>query len=248
MKIQYLSDLHLEMASMDLPVSDADVVVLAGDIHSNGKMGIDWASQFPQDVIYVLGNHEFYSGGTITDLPTSLKDYAKKYPNVHVLSDDSIIIEGVAFFGCTLWTDFELYGKPDVAFYYAEKSINDYRIINYDNVQPFTPSIASVLHKQSMSWLSEAISSSEYMANVVVTHHLPTPAAIHEQYEGSILNSAFASDCSRLFSHGVTAWIYGHNHDCRVFEKEGIIFATNQRGYHRYENIADFDAYKVVEI
>ena len=54
MKIQYLSDLHLEVAPMTLPVSDADVVILAGDIHSNGRKAIDWASEFPQDVIYIL--------------------------------------------------------------------------------------------------------------------------------------------------------------------------------------------------
>lgn len=92
MKIQYLSDLHLEFASMKLPVSEADVVVLAGDIHSDGRKAIDWASSFPQEVIYILGNHEFYTGGTIVDLPADLKTYAKKYPNIHVLNNDSIVL------------------------------------------------------------------------------------------------------------------------------------------------------------
>ncbi len=51
MKLQYLSDLHLEIAPMDVPITDADVVVLAVDIHSDGMKAIDWASHFPQDVI-----------------------------------------------------------------------------------------------------------------------------------------------------------------------------------------------------
>lgn len=248
MKIQYLSDLHLEVAPMDVPVCDADVVVLAGDIHSDGRIAIDWASNFPQEVIYILGNHEFYSGGTISDLPKELKNYAEKYSNVHVLNDDSIVIKGIAFHGCTLWTDFELYGKPDVAFFYADKSLNDYRLINFDRRQAFTPAIAAALHMQSMGWLSETICSSKFVNNVVVTHHLPTPDAIHARFEGNILNSAFASDCSRLFDKGITVWIYGHNHDCRVFEKEGIIFATNQRGYYRYEAIPDFEPNKTIVI
>jgi len=248
MKIQYLSDLHLEFASMKLPVSEADVVVLAGDIHSDGRKAIDWASSFPQEVIYILGNHEFYTGGTIVDLPADLKTYAKKYPNIHVLNNDSIVVDNVAFYGCTLWTDFELYGKPEVALYYAEKGMSDFRVINFDSAQVFTPSIAAALHKQSMLWLSEAIESSPYSKNVVITHHLPTPEAIHERYAGNSLNPAFASDCSRLFNRNITAWIYGHNHDCREFEKEDVKFASNQRGYHGHEIIADFDAFKVMEI
>ena len=183
MKVQYLSDLHLEVASMTLPVSDADVVILAGDIHSNGRKAIDWASGFPQDVIYVLGNHEFYTGGTITEQPQELKDYARKYLNVHLLDDEFIVIKDVDFYGCTLWTDFKLYGKADVAFYYAEKSMSDYRRINFNNVQTFTPAIAAALHKKSIDWLDKAIRSSCYSKNVIVTHHFPTPNAIHERYK-----------------------------------------------------------------
>ncbi|MGR5067611.1 metallophosphoesterase [Vibrio alfacsensis] len=248
MKIQYLSDLHLEVAPMTLPVSDADVVILAGDIHSNGRKAIDWASEFPQDVIYVLGNHEFYTGGTIAELPQELKSYARKYANVHLLDDECIVVNGVAFYGCTLWTDFELYGNADVAFYYAERSMSDYRRINFDNVQTFTPAIAAALHKKSIGWLNKAIRSSSYSKNVIVTHHLPTPRAIHQRYQGNALNPAFASDCSLLFSLNITAWIYGHNHDCREFKEKCIKFVTNQRGYHGYETIDNFDAFKMLDI
>ncbi|MEZ8062070.1 MULTISPECIES: metallophosphoesterase [Vibrio] len=248
MKIQYLSDIHLEVASLDIPLTDADIVVLAGDIHANAIRAVDWASRFPQEVIFVLGNHEFYSGGTITCLPSDLKDYANKYPNVHVLNNQSIVIDDVAFHGCTFWTDFELYGNPDLAFYYAQKSMSDYRRINFDNAQTFTPQLSAALHQKSVAWLSEAIRLSSSLKNVVVTHHLPTQDAIHEKFKDSVLNPAFASDCSQLFSHRITAWFYGHNHDCRVFEKEGIKFLTNQRGYHGYEVVDDFDAYKTLEI
>jgi predicted phosphodiesterase len=70
MKIQLLSDLHLEHSDrhppFELPASGADVVVLAGDI-DNGTRAIDWAEQtFPdQQVLYVPGNHEYYEA----DLP-----------------------------------------------------------------------------------------------------------------------------------------------------------------------------------
>ena len=61
MKIHILSDLHTEFAEFSPPDTDADVVVLAGDI-GVGLGGIEWAaSKFPKvPVIYVPGNHEYY--------------------------------------------------------------------------------------------------------------------------------------------------------------------------------------------
>jgi predicted phosphodiesterase len=61
MRVHILSDLHLEFGSTPIPRTDADVVVLAGDIHL-GREGRKWIrSQFTdKPVIYVLGNHEFY--------------------------------------------------------------------------------------------------------------------------------------------------------------------------------------------
>lgn len=62
-----LSDLHTEFEKLtpSLVVSEADVVVLAGDIGTNAR-GVEWArSAFSCPVIYVPGNHEFYSKGRL---------------------------------------------------------------------------------------------------------------------------------------------------------------------------------------
>jgi predicted phosphodiesterase len=60
-KIQTLSDLHIEFQPFQLIETDADVIVLAGDIHV-GEKGVKWAiANIPnKPVIYVLGNHEYY--------------------------------------------------------------------------------------------------------------------------------------------------------------------------------------------
>ena len=61
MRIHLLSDLHLEFAHFAVPVTDADLVILAGDI-AQGIDGIVWAKQqFKIPVIYVASNHEYYS-------------------------------------------------------------------------------------------------------------------------------------------------------------------------------------------
>ena len=111
MKLQILSDLHLEFAPCQIVNTDADVVILAGDIHL-GDRGYKWAEQNikNKEVIYVLGNHEFYKEAT-PRLFEKLKKETKG-TNIHVLENESISIGGVKFLGCTLWTDFELLNSP----------------------------------------------------------------------------------------------------------------------------------------
>lgn len=60
MRICVLSDLHLEFEHFEPAELDIDLVVLAGDIHTRER-GIRWANEvFSTEVLYVLGNHEFY--------------------------------------------------------------------------------------------------------------------------------------------------------------------------------------------
>ncbi|MDD7984338.1 metallophosphoesterase family protein [Lentisphaera marina] len=67
MKIQISSDLHLKPCSFEIPDTDADAIVLAGDIHKSTR-AIDWIrKQTERPVIYVAGNHEFY-GNIFPDL------------------------------------------------------------------------------------------------------------------------------------------------------------------------------------
>lgn len=114
MKIQLLRDLHIEFGSYRYPDVESDVVVLAGDIHTKTQ-GIQWALENITDkpVIYVLGNHEYY-GKTYPKLIDTAKELAKG-SNVHVLENEVLTLGGVNFLGCTLWTDFELFGDPRIA-------------------------------------------------------------------------------------------------------------------------------------
>jgi len=61
MKVHILNDLHIEFEDFTPPGTDADVVVLAGDI-GVGTGALPWIERcFPtRPVIYVPGNHELY--------------------------------------------------------------------------------------------------------------------------------------------------------------------------------------------
>jgi predicted phosphodiesterase len=83
MRLYVLSDLHMEFAPFEPPATDADAVILAGDI-STGLNGLKWAqTTFPnRPIVYVLGNHEFY-GQKLQKLLEQLKAMAKgtQYPS-----------------------------------------------------------------------------------------------------------------------------------------------------------------------
>ena len=106
MKLNILSDLHLGFSEMEWPITDADLVVLAGDV-SRPREAIAWALRLQKPVLYVPGNHEFY-GGSIDGTLAQLRQLCEGTP-VRLLERDEIVIDGVRFLGAILWTDFELF-------------------------------------------------------------------------------------------------------------------------------------------
>src|SRR5437016_7624084 len=127
MRLHILGDLHLEFGTAKVPATDADVVVLAGDIHL-GREGRKWARSHFQDkpVIYVLGNHEFYRH-SIPALTENLKRETDG-SHIHLLENDTFALNGFMFLGCTLWTDFRLAGDALFAMGVAEDIMSDYSI------------------------------------------------------------------------------------------------------------------------
>ncbi|MCK5189987.1 MAG: metallophosphoesterase, partial [Methylococcales bacterium] len=60
MRINFFSDIHLEFGFLTPPDNDADIIVAAGDI-GVFRQGVDWLKSIKKPVIYVAGNHEFYT-------------------------------------------------------------------------------------------------------------------------------------------------------------------------------------------
>ncbi|MCA9193838.1 MAG: metallophosphoesterase [Planctomycetales bacterium] len=72
-----MSDLHIEFADFDTPDVDADVTVLAGDVHTRDR-GLQFARALSnhRPIVYVAGNHEFYG----TAVPTRVVSNQRGYP------------------------------------------------------------------------------------------------------------------------------------------------------------------------
>ncbi len=250
MKILVLSDLHNEFTVFEPARTDADVVVLAGDI-DNGDGGIVWAREAWPDgkIIYVIGNHEYY-GGDFAETLALLRRSAKEQ-NVLLLEDNEVVIDGVRFLGATLWTDFEFFGaeNKEAAMSVGESRLNDFRLIRYGQDGTFSPSDAVELHRKSLAWLTARLNEPFAGPTVVVTHHLPSIKSVPERFMDTPLSACFVSNLDYLFGK-MKVWIHGHTHDNFDYVVNGTRVVCNPRGYvtSRGAENADFDPSKIVEL
>jgi predicted phosphodiesterase len=247
MRLHIISDLHLEFGAVQIPTTDADVVVLAGDVHL-GREGRKWAQRnFPnQPVVYVLGNHEFYKNSIPELTQTLLRETSGS--QIHLLENQAVVLDGVTFAGCTLWTDFRLANDPQTAMLAAEDIMNDYAVIE---VRAQNRSLRArdtlKMHTHSVKWLKSELAKHDPARTLVVTHHGPSPRSIPPYHAGSPLNPAFASDLEELVqSSRVPLWIHGHTHYNVDYSIGSTRVLTNQRGYPD-EHATGFDPGLTVE-
>lgn len=253
MKLHILSDLHLGQGALALPPTDADLVVLAGDI-ARPPQAVAWASQLGKPVLYVLGNHEFY-GGSIETTAAQFKDLSAR-SNVRLLDDESVVIGNVRFLGSTLWTDFLLFGEGEqreAAIADAVRFMRDYsRIRTGDDPQAvLQPRDTAARFQRHAAWLAAELARPHDGPTVVITHHAPSTRSIHPRFETSLLNACFVSRAEHLLGDDrAQLWIHGHTHDSFDYTVNGTRVVCNPRGYAREgvnENAA-FDAGFVVEV
>ncbi len=248
MRVHILCDLHLEFAPFKPNNADADVIVLAGDVHT-GRNGIKWMFKaFPdRPVIYILGNHEFY-GQKIPKLTSEIKELAEG-TNVHVLENDRVDIGNVVFLGATLWTDFRLNGDVVLAEVAAVSSVTDFRRIRITpSYRRFRPTDARRFCAQSLAWLDQQTKEAAGKKIVVVTHHAPSPQSIPPKFRSDPLNPAFASNLEPFIATcGAALWIHGHIHQSADYMIGSTRVTANPRGYPQ-ETQTGFDPTLTVEI
>ena len=230
MKLHVLSDLHTEFSEFDPPDTDADVVVLAGDI-GVGTGGIDWAVQRYTDVpvVYVPGNHEYYGH----DIGEKDNLFSTAAENINVLDNAMLDLGGVRILGTTLWTDFKFNGEAEAWFsrQTARSLIDDFDSIrNGDRL--FTPEDSVHLHRASVHWLVTELEKEYSGPTIVVTHHLPSSLSVARRYSGDSLNPAFASRLKGIIEkYEPDLWIHGHTHVPCDYEVYATRVVCNPRGY-----------------
>jgi Icc-related predicted phosphoesterase len=147
MKIAVASDLHLEFNGITFyNIEGADVLVLAGDIcvahhFVDGKPTYRQlyskeyreffdhvCKEFPH-VIYIMGNHEHYSGD-FAKTHNILREHLD-YSNLHILNKQIFELEDVTFICSTLWTDMN--NEDPLTLLHTQGAMNDFREVMNSN-------------------------------------------------------------------------------------------------------------------
>ncbi len=254
MMLQIMSDVHLEYSKFTPLATDADIIILAGDI-ALGNKGVFWAREkFPDKrIVYVPGNHEFYNSNRIETL--KFLRIAGKQNNVQVLDENEFVLkkECIRFLGCTLWTNFEYFGAENKvsAMISGQDDLNDFCLIEESGTKSgiFTPEYSVRLHHHALNWLNTKLDEPFDGITVVITHHLPSKLSVSDKYKNNPLTPCFASELDELFGK-MNLWIHGHTHDSFDYVVNGTRVICNPRGYvikRKAENLV-FNPGLVVEI
>lgn len=249
MRIRVLSDLHLEFADFQVPEMEADVVVLAGDIHVRTK-GMVWArDHFPgTPVIYVSGNHEYYTA-SLPGLDDKLRSAASESGHIHFLNRGSVEIDGVVFLGATLWTDYDFHGDAPTGRAVAELAMNDFQKIRSDpGFRRLRARDLEAVHWRDRRWLQRSFQRHGGKPLVVVTHHPPAAASVPPGLVDHPVMPALASRLESLVhSSGARLWIHGHIHTAVDYRLGDTRVLSNPRGYPD-EGVARFRPDLVVTV
>ena len=247
MKISIASDLHLEFADLDLANPGSDVLVLAGDIctlrhlDSDGKLGERFRDFFKrcadrwEHVIYVLGNHESYGSRVEKSVAR-----AREIPGITLLDNTSVEIRGIRFWGATLWAD--LTNPLDSIV--ARRFMNDYKAIRTQGGQrPLTPEDTTAWHRESVKLLRQC------RPDVVVTHHAPSMRSIPPEFQGDVLNTAYASPLDDVVLHlAPRLWIHGHIHSRQDYLLGETRVVARPRGYVGHETKASLWTLETLDV
>lgn len=234
MKLNVLSDLHLSVGALERPRTDADLIVLAGDV-ARPQAAAEWALGLDRPVLYVIGNHEFYG----SSIEATRAELARLFAgtHVHLLDDGERVIDGVRFLGSTLWTDFRLFDDDErraASKAEAQRLMRDFSRITLagEAGRVFTPDDSTTLFDRHAAWLHARLSTAHDGPTVVVTHHAPSRGSIHPRFADSLLNAGFVSDAERLIgADRARLWIHGHVHDSFDYPVNGTRVLCNPRGY-----------------
>jgi Icc-related predicted phosphoesterase len=298
MKIAVCSDLHLEFGDLDLENTEsADVLILGGDILvaedvknfgyvdeqimaatpsmlARGERYYNFlkrcSERFPQ-VILIMGNHEHYHGD-YAETANVIRSVVGEMSNVHFLDKEWRIINGVLFYGGTLWTDMN--GEDPLTLYQIVGMMNDYRgvknsaktvqhrVPTYDenNTEGWTfkerpaqfrPEDSVEDHKAFLKELDAVLTLHPDLPTVVVGHHAPSKASTHPRYKNeTLVNGAYSTNLDNyiLDRRQIKLWTHGHTHEDFDYMIGTTRIVCNPRGYDGYEERADHFQLKYVEV
>jgi len=249
LSIHISSDIHLEFTDVfpEPPVADVGIfagdIGLVSDINRLREFFTEMKTRY-EHIIFVLGNHEFYHMD-YTETLTNAKSLADEL-DIHLmdieLGTDNLEIDGVTFWGSTLWTDF----KNDDWFVKckAKETINDFYDIKVNDRALTVTEVANInlRTRQAINW----------DADVIITHFAPIVVP-HPRFPTNDLSYYFCNTGleEQIIDSDVKLWVSGHTHHSVDFDLADTRMISNCHGFNSRWSISEGSGYDpdlIVEI
>ena len=254
MRIQYCSDLHLELwkkTTFDETIEvKAEYLVLCGDVSRvdspNLRSFLEYISERWKMIFWIPGNEEIwkYSNNEEVSLQ-KMRDIANTYKNIKVLYKSSYLLkdnnETVRIVGLSLW----------------HQPRNNIMLRYHNNI--YVKAISTICssqlfleaHINQVKYLEYVIKNSDYPL-IICSYYAPFTWLYEEDYIQEPKDAILDSNLEKLVTYPIIAWIAGHNHlpieyTRRYFLTTGydgsVLFVSNPRGkpkqnpYYRKEAV-----------
>jgi predicted phosphodiesterase len=271
MKLQYISDTHLEYYSVRKFLSkniikkmdDCENICLLGDIGLPGtdiyNEFIKYCSDTWKNVFLLYGNHEYYQKSNKTKLPmTEINNMASKLPsNVYFLNNNCIYINKSTnqVIHELIDTNKENYIKIIGSTLWSDidlkitKVVNDYKFIYTSENILLTPNNTKQFFKESKNYILKELE--EEIECILLTHH-----GVHELangfYQGNFMQSGYTTNIEELLKFkNLIVCINGHTHSSInvIIPDTSITLLSNCYGYKsECKKIVKYDMSSIFEI
>lgn len=237
MYVYITSDIHLECQDdvdysklLKPPRHESSILVCCGDICSiylfdKLKDFFKYATNLYKYVIYVPGNCEYYKpknvNNTITfsNLNSQLDSLSNIFNNLHILTDNSIIINDYLITGSILWSHI------------------NYELPSHFKISGFSKDIYNRKNKLSIAYIKKQIqyANTQKLKHIIITHYPPSKSCLLNQYTGKKdkYKTMYYNNLDGLFSNELT-WIYGHCHCNKNFKVDKTHLVCNQYGKNSF--------------
>lgn len=245
MKIQYISDIHLEyLERSDIETlttsltSRGEVLILGGDIgdprqtDSRYRCFLESVCSKFKKVFVIAGNHEFYHS-QIDMNKAKIRKICCEIPNISFLDNSVEDYEGYRWIGSTQWSQI---GSPDC-------SSNDFK-----NIENLDYEAYNRMHLDSVTFLNHELKTATQLnlKAIVITHHVPIYALTVPKFstdsdkDRSQWCHGNLDDLVQEYNGIIKGWFYGHLHTRSVQLHHGVHFFCNpigKKGENTYSDI-----------
>lgn len=234
-----VSDLHIErftnftVSELKLRLceesKDIDCLVLAGDIVDGLMINerpivvyefFEALSLTYPNIIYVLGNHEYY-GLDLIDGQYEYTSFLKKLDNIKVISKaENIECCGVKILAATLWCNFN---NSPLAEIMAQNKLNDFKLILNKG--------ENLVANQYIKMYNDTIDFIEKSEEVdlMIFHYAPSLQSGNPNYQSSELDYAWLNNVPYHLLEKSSVVVHGHtHHKVNYMIGDVLVLATNQ--------------------